>query len=197
MLVEPSGAARPHRRTPRSALRPPRFDRVGPRQACAIAAAVLVVTGRGDLWVLAVLLGLADQSVGPTLVAGAAGAAALERFGSAGLADIAGAQSVLGAAGWHGTTPAVVASWAFAIALVFVCRRPGPAAIAGALGALLLAGPALAGGLGDAMLHVVALAAGAGLGWLAAPRRAAGHRQVAIAYVMAVGGLACLFLSSV
>ena len=142
---------------------------------------------------LAVLLAVADLAAAPLFVVGAAGALALERFGSAGLADIAGAQSVLGGAGWHGPASAVVASWVLAAALVLVCRRPGPAAVCGAVAGLLVAGPALAGGLDDAALHLVALSVGGGLAWVLAPRRTSSNRQATIAVGMAGLGLICVF----
>lgn len=138
--------------------------------ACAVAAAVLAVTGRGDLWVLALLLGLADRGAAPAIVTCAAAVVALDRFGSAGLSDLAGAQSVLGPAGWHGSGTVIAVTWVSAAALLLVCRAPGPAVVAGAIAGLVVAGPALTGGTSDVAVRLVALCLGAGLARLLAPR---------------------------
>jgi hypothetical protein len=147
--------------------------------------------------VVAVLLGVSDRAAVPALVGAAAGALALERFGSARLSDIAGTQSVLGEAGWHGAGGAVAATWLVTIALVLACRRPAPAAVAGALGALLVVGPALNGGIVDALVRVVAVVVGAGAGWFLAPRGAGATRQPIVALTVAGIGLAVLFGISV
>jgi len=172
VLVEPSGAPRPSRR-PSLTLNRGRLERFTPADAALLAAAVLVATGRGDLWVVAALLGLAAASAVPALITAAAGAVTLDRFGSAALADIAGAQAVVGSAAWHGASAEIAAMWLVAAALVLAARRPAVAAVAGALAGSLLAGPSIVAGFGDAALHIAAAAGGAFIGWTAAVLRPA------------------------
>jgi hypothetical protein len=86
--------------------------------SAGLAALVLGATSRGDIVVLAVLLAVASASHQRALAVGMACTAALVRWGSSSLGAIAGAQAVLGPAGWTGDAAAVTASWLTAVALV-------------------------------------------------------------------------------
>ena len=89
-----------------------------PRVALLAAALALAVTSRGDVVVLALLLGFGAGRRTSGLASGAALAAALVRWGSPALGAIAGAQAVLGPAGWTGSSFAVASAWLAAVALV-------------------------------------------------------------------------------
>lgn len=82
------------------------------------AALALAATSRGDVVVLTLLLGFGARRRASALAAGGALGAALLRWGSGGLGAIAGAQAVLGPAGWTGSAAAVASSWFGAMALV-------------------------------------------------------------------------------
>lgn len=88
------------------------------RTAVSVAAVVLAVLSRGDVVVLAALLVLAAWhlpavgAVVPALLASG------WRWGSTSLDALAGAQAVLGPAGWTGPAAAVASSWLAALALV-------------------------------------------------------------------------------
>jgi hypothetical protein len=90
-----------------------------PRAALLAAAFALAVSSRGDVVVLALLLGFGAGRRASGLAAAAALAAALVRWGSPSLGAIAGAQAVLGPAGWTGSSAAVASAWLGAFALVF------------------------------------------------------------------------------
>jgi hypothetical protein len=141
----------------------------GLRNAALAAAGVLTLSGRGDLWTLAVAFGVADASALTALVVACVAVATLARSGSAGLADIAGTQAVLGAAGFTGSTFAIAATWASAVGLVLVARDRWTGAALGVLGGLLVAGPSLAGGVGRGATWGLGVVGGAAAGWLAAP----------------------------
>lgn len=155
---------------------------VAARDASLAAAASLVLTGRGDLWVVAVAIGVAGGSALTTLTVVLAGVASLARVGSAGLADITGNQGVLGAAGFTGSGVAVAAAWASAGSLVLAGRQRSTGAVLGALGGMLVAGPAVVGGMNSALTWAGGTALGGAAGWLAAasPRRAAWQPWVAV-----------------
>jgi hypothetical protein len=92
------------------------------------AAAVVALVSRGDVVVLAVLLGLAAASA----IAGAAAAVALGaatvRWGTSSLGAIAGDQAVLGVAGATGSSAAIASAWIAAVALLLaVPPRPSVA----------------------------------------------------------------------
>jgi hypothetical protein len=89
-----------------------------PRAALLAAALALAVTSRGDVVVLALLLGFGAGRRVSGLASAAALAAALVRWGSPALGAIAGAQAVLGPAGWTGSSAAVASAWLGALALV-------------------------------------------------------------------------------
>jgi len=86
--------------------------------ALLAAAFVLAVTSRGDVVVLALLLGLGTGRRRAGLAAAGALGAAMVRWGSPSLSAIAGAQAVLGPAGWTGSRAAIVSAWFGAVALV-------------------------------------------------------------------------------
>lgn len=138
------------------------------RDAALAASGVLVLTGRGDLWVVAVALGVAAGSAVTTLTVVLAGIATLARVGSAGLADITGNQAVLGAAGFTGSTVAVAGAWTSAASLVLAGRQRTTGAVLGALAGMVVAGPAVAGGMNSALVWTGGVVGGAGLGWLVA-----------------------------
>jgi hypothetical protein len=89
-----------------------------PRAALLAAALALAVTSRGDVVLLALLLGFGAGRRASGLAAGAALAAVLVRWGSPALGALAGAQAVLGPAGWTGSSAAVASAWLGALALV-------------------------------------------------------------------------------
>jgi hypothetical protein len=89
-----------------------------PRAALLVAALALAISSRGDVVVLALLLGFGAGRRASGVAAGLALTAALVRWGSPSLGAIAGAQAVLGPAGWTGSSVAVVSAWAGAAALV-------------------------------------------------------------------------------
>ena len=156
MLVESPRATRATRR--------PTAPLLTARRAALVAAAVLILTGRADLWTLALLLGVADRSMLTAFVVAAAGAATLARTGSAALVDISGAQAVLGAAGFTGSAAAVSATWTSAVALLGVGRDRATSAVLGLLAGTLVAGTALSGGIRSVGVWIVGVAAGAAVG---------------------------------
>ena len=147
-----------------------------------MASGVLVLSGRGDLWVVAVALGVASGSGITTLTVVLAGVATLARVGSAGLADITGNQGVLGAAGFTGAGAAVAAAWTSAASLVLVARQRTTGLVLGALGGMLVAGPAVVGGMNSALVWTGGVLGGGAAGWLAAasPARARWQPWVAV-----------------
>lgn len=161
------------------------------RDAALVAAAALVLTGRGDLWVVAVAIGIAAGSSLTTLTVVLAGIATLARIGSAGLGDITGGQAVLGAAGFTGADIAVAAAWTSAVSLVLAARQRTTGAVLGALGGMLVAGPAVVGGMNSALVWTGGVVGGAAAGWLvaASPSRARWQPWVAIGLGVAAVGL--------
>lgn len=120
MLVEPPGPLVPAGAGLTTAA-------VGPlRTAASVAAAVLAVLSRGDVIVLAALLALAAWRLPAVAAAVPALLATAWRWGSTSLEALAGAQAVIGPAGWTGPTPAAVSSWLAAAALVLAVpgRQP-------------------------------------------------------------------------
>jgi hypothetical protein len=139
------------------------------RRAALAAAVVLVLTGRGDLWTVALLLGVADRSMLTAFVVAAAATASLARVGSAALVDISGAQAVLGGAGFTGSLAAVSATWTSAVSLLAVARDRWTGAVLGLVAGALVAGPALSGGLRSVAVWFLGIAAGTGIGWFVRP----------------------------
>lgn len=122
MLVEPSGPRVPAGPQPTFSLRGSSALSLG-RAGVAAAAIALSVTSRGAaLLLVAVLVVLASRPLRMIGVAGAVAASCL-RWGTTSLGPIAGAQAVLGPAGWTGGATAVTSAWAGALALI--CAVPG------------------------------------------------------------------------
>ena len=163
MFVEPPRAQSAARRPARPVLS------LRLRNAALVAAGVLTVTGRADLWTVAIALGVADAAAVTSLVVLLAGVATLARIGSASLSDIAGSQAVLGAAGFTGSTAAITAAWLSGVSLLLVARDRWTGLALGGLGGLLVAGPSLAGGTKSVGVWVLGAAIGAAAGWFVAP----------------------------
>jgi hypothetical protein len=111
LLVEPPRPGLPARAGTRPTLSLPQI-------AAGAAAIALTLSSRGDALLLVVVLGaLAAQ---PLRVAGVTGAlvGSMLRWGTTSLGAIAGAQAVLGPAGWTGSSIAVASAWTGAAALV-------------------------------------------------------------------------------
>ncbi len=158
--------------------------------AALAAAGVLTITGRGDVWTVALAAGVADTSAVTALVVAAAAVAALARTGSAYLGDIAGAQAVLGAAGFTGSAVAIVAAWASAASLLVVARRRAVGAVLGLLAGALVAGPSFNGGIRSIAVAVAGLAGGAAAGWFLTPADGRRRWQRFIALAAAAAGVA-------
>jgi hypothetical protein len=127
---------------------------------------MMALGSTGDVFLLAVLLGLAALDLLSGGVAALAMVSVVGRWGTTSLAALAGGQAVLGAAGWTGTTALVASSWAGAAALVLACPEGWVPAVAfGAAAAQLVAGPALGDGssAGLVALRVVGPLVGMGL----------------------------------
>ena len=136
------------------------------RIAALAAASVLAIASKGDVAVLAAALVIGAGSSQRRSVAVPATAAvaivlalatASMRVGATSLRAISGAQSVLGPAGWNGSSAAVVATW-LAAAAVLCAARPfsearswratAPVALAfGSTAAAIAAGPGPGGAI--------------------------------------------------
>jgi hypothetical protein len=108
---------------PTAADAPPERDAASntiplPRAALLAAALVLAATSRGDVTVLALLLAFGAATRASGLASATALFGALVRWGSPSLGAIAGAQAVLGPAGWTGSALAIGSAWLAAGALV-------------------------------------------------------------------------------
>src|SRR5436190_13971425 len=104
-------------------VRASRLDTLEVLRVAALGAAfVLAVVSRGDVVVLAALLGLGVGRPASALATAGALGATLVRWGSPSLEAIAGAQAVLGPAGWTGSNAAVAAAWLAGAALVLASR---------------------------------------------------------------------------
>jgi hypothetical protein len=168
--------------------------------AAALAGAVLAGTSTGSAVVVAVLLGVACRDPRAGAAAFLAVLATAVRFRTAALDDLAGIQSVLGAAGVVGPELAAASAWAGAAAVVLAAGplagtgarwlRLVPALPAGLLAAALVAGP----GPSDLGLRVLVSVAGVALAATVVhltPGRLAGVRPwVAIAVGVAAVVLA-------
>jgi hypothetical protein len=153
------------------------------RVALLVAAFVLAVSSRGDVVVLALLLGLGSASRASGFGTATALAAAMVRWGSPSMRAIAGAQAVLGPGGWTGSGAAVASAWLAGLALVAAARpssRPTPVwtviAVApfAAAAADVVAGPSTGGAIAARVAgSVVALGLGIVVSrWRRAPRAA-------------------------
>jgi hypothetical protein len=145
------------------------------RLGLATAVVAMVATSTGDILVVSVALGLlaADAVVGATAVL--VGLATVARWSSSSLGALAGGQAVVGAAGWTGSWPSVLSSWAAAVALVLVCPagRAPPVAFGVVAGAVVV-GPAVGGSMGNLAVRLAVSAAAVGAAALLArqaPRR--------------------------
>ena len=118
---------------------------------------MLGIASKGDVAVLAAALAIAAASWPSAVAVTLALATSSTRVGATSLRAISGAQSVLGPAGWNGSSAAVAASW-LAAAAVIGAARPLPGASArwlalpvsvafGATAAALVAGPGPGGTL--------------------------------------------------
>jgi len=127
------------------------------RSALLVAALVLAVSSRGDVFVLALVLSLGVGRRASAFAASVALISVMVRWGSPSLAAIAGAQAVLGPAGWTGSRAAVASAWLAAIAVIGATRR-GPRLLSLASGvsvapfavaaADVVAGPSIGGEIG-------------------------------------------------
>jgi hypothetical protein len=89
---------------------------------------LLAVLSRGDALVVATLLALAAWRPLPVAALGAALVASSWRWGSTSLEALAGAQAVLGPAGWVGPTAAALSSWLAGVAVLLGATRALPEA---------------------------------------------------------------------
>lgn len=185
MHVEPPG---PHVHGGAAA---PSLNTTELRIAAGAAAGVLVLTGRGDAFLLALLLGLtaADLLAGTT--AGAVATVLLARWGSSSLAAAAGAQSVLGAGFLVGPLPSAAAVVLAALALLAAAPSGLMATVFGAAAGVVLAGPSFATVPGAAV-RVLAVVLGAALAWYGLPRVPDRLRDRLRVGAPAAGGLAVL-----
>jgi hypothetical protein len=160
-------------------------------RGAAAGAAALILLSTGDLFLLAVLLGVAAATV-PAGVTGAAVAVAVStRWGSSSLAAAAGAQAVLGPALVVGPWPALVSGWCAAAALLLAAPPGLVAPVFGAAAALVAAGPG-ATSLGNGAIRFGALAAGAAAAWFLVPRVPTAVRRAGPAVAAAAAALAVL-----
>lgn len=90
---------------------------MGPATA-AFAALALGLTSRGDIIVLAAVLAAATAARLRAIAGAMACTAVLVRWGSSSLGAIAGAQAVLGPAGWTGDAAGIASAWLAALALL-------------------------------------------------------------------------------
>lgn len=168
------------------------------RTAASVAALVLAVLSRGDVVVLAALLALAAWhlpavgAVVPALLASA------WRWGSTSLDALAGAQAVLGPAGWTGPAAAAASAWLAAVAVVLAVsgRLPRPpslvlAVATGATAAVVVAGPAPGGAV---WVRVLATVVATGLALVVAAWRTP-QRGAVIDGIAIVAGLGALALA--
>lgn len=137
--------------------------------AAAGAATALALSSTGSMLVAAVLLGVSTRSRWSTLAAVLATAAVSVRFSTAVFDDVAGIQSVLGAAGTVGPPVAAASAWFGAVAVLLAVRsgagsgvvRHAPAIAGGALAAAIVAGPGPGGELAVRVVAtIVAIAIG-------------------------------------
>jgi hypothetical protein len=139
----------------------------------------MAAAATGDVVLLAVLLGIAAGDVIAGVVAGAASLSVLVRWGGTSLQALAGAQAVLGGAGWTGPAGAALSSWAAAAALVLVSPRGWlPSAAFGLTAAVVVAGPGIGGAVA---VRAGASLAGVLLARLAGDLPAPARRMVALA----------------
>ena len=161
------------------------------RLAVGAGAAALVLTGRGDAYLLALLLGLAALDALAAATAGAVATVLLARWGSSSLAAAAGAQSVLGLGFLVGPVPAAIAVVLAALALFAAAPPDRLAVVFGATAGIVLAGPSFATFPG-ALVRILAVAAGGAAAGYGLPRVPEPIRDRARLAAPALGGLAVL-----
>lgn len=162
----------------------------------AAGAAGLAISSTGSIVVAAVLFGVATRNRWSMMAALFAVASVAVRFSTVGLDDLAGIQSVLGAAGVVGPPAAAAGAWCAAVALVLAAgsRDRAPlverglvALAAGAIAATVVAGP----GPGDEIaVRVATTSVATVLALLVADGRARHARRLdALAVVMGVAAV--------
>lgn len=159
------------------------------RLAAAAAALVLALTSRGDVVVLAAALAVATWRPLAALSVAAVLTSVAWRWGSTALEDVAGAQAVLGPAGWVGPTLAAAGSWLAAAALVLLAPalpRPAGWVVVGAAAAVVVAGP----GPGEVWVRAVATVVATLAAGLVAQLRAGRRWAEPLALAAGFGALA-------
>jgi hypothetical protein len=154
-----------------------------------VGAATLVLCGRGDAYLLALLLGVAALDTLAAATAATVATLLLARWGSSSLAATAGAQSVLGLGFLVGPLLSAVAVVLAGLALLAAAPRDRVAVVFGAASAIVLAGPSFAT-LPGALVRVLAVAGGGAAAWYGLPLVPDRIRDRARLAAPVVGGLA-------
>lgn len=172
------------------------------RTAAAVAVIVLAVLSRGDALVLAALVVLAAWRPAALVVVPALVAASW-RWGSSSLEALAGAQSVLGPAGFVGPATAAIGTWMAGVALLFAIPRTSDlvqgratvvAVAIGTAAAAVVAGPGMGGALWVRGVAIVVASLGAtGVARLRARGGPADVILDGVALVCGVGALVVVF----
>jgi hypothetical protein len=152
---------------------------------------VLAFTSKGDVTVLAAVLAVGATTWPSTASVVLGLATASLRVGATSMRAIAGAQSVLGPAGWNGSSKGVAASWLAAFAVLCAARplagigarwAPLPVGLAfGATAAAIVAGPGPGGSLAVRFIATVVATAAAAAVIVMRSRRTTGERTAATA----------------
>jgi hypothetical protein len=188
------GAAPPHLSTPSAAL-PRRWELAASRRlhvALVGAAGLLALTSSGDVYLLAVLLGLVVADAISAGMCALALTALVVRYGTSSLAAVAGAQGVLGPAAFSGGPLFVAATWAAALSVALISRGGLPLVAFGLTAGAILAGPAPGEPL-DLAVRIGGAILGLALAWGGArylPRRLT--RPLALAAAAVAVGLAAV-----
>jgi len=172
--------------------------------AASAGAAALVVTGRGDAFLLAALLALAavderqsrvhsawiPRAMYSGVTVGAVAATLLARWGTSSLPAIAGAQAVLGPAVVVEPALGAIAVVLAAVSLVLVAPAGLAAPVFGAAAGVVVAGPSTTTAL-DVLIRLAAIVGGGALAWWLQPRlpdraRTAAPVVAGLAFVAAV-----------
>lgn len=132
----------PHAHVPRRGPSPHRSLTL----AATTAALALTLSSSGDVFLVALLVGLAAADAAVAGVATLVALSVLARWGTTSMSALAGLQAVLGPAGTTGDALGVASSWSCAAALLLAAAgvpRRAAAAPLGLLAALVVAGPAV------------------------------------------------------